>query len=53
MACGTYGRGNDDIHSLTGDVPGLPDAAVHDDALVVAVLLQDGNLDDFPAIGRN
>ena len=36
--------------SLTGDVPRLSDAAVHDDALVVAVLFEDGDLDDFPVM---
>ena len=37
-------------YSLTGDVSRLSDAAVHDDALVVAVFLEDGDLDDFSAI---
>ena len=34
---------------LTCDVPGLPDAAVEDDVLLVAVLLKDRDLDDLPA----
>ena len=37
-------------YSLTGNVSWLSNAAVHHDALVVAVFLEDGDLDDFSAI---